>query len=88
MRDSVTDLTSILNDPSLLQTRAYVAGEWVDADDGATFVVTNPARGDEIAQVADLSGARWRALSMRRSRHVTHGLRARPRIAPACCVAC
>ncbi|MDO5657786.1 MAG: NAD-dependent succinate-semialdehyde dehydrogenase [Paracoccus sp. (in: a-proteobacteria)] len=49
-----TDLKALLSDPSLLQTRAYIAGEWVEADDGATFDVLNPARGDVIAQVADL----------------------------------
>ncbi|MCQ0971384.1 NAD-dependent succinate-semialdehyde dehydrogenase [Paracoccus sp. TK19116] len=52
-----TDLKMLLNDPSLLETRAYVAGEWVDADDGATFDVTNPARGDVICKVADLGRA-------------------------------
>ena len=49
-----TDLKTLLRDPSLLETRAFVAGEWIDADDGATFEVTNPARGDVIARVADL----------------------------------
>nr|WP_111297666.1 NAD-dependent succinate-semialdehyde dehydrogenase [Paracoccus saliphilus] len=52
-----TDLKTLLRDPSLLETRAFVAGEWVDADDGATFEVKNPARGDVIAQVADLGRA-------------------------------
>lgn len=52
-----TDLKTLLRDPSLLETRAFVAGEWVDADDGATFEVKNPARGDVIARVADLSRA-------------------------------
>ncbi len=52
-----TDLKMLLKDPSLLETRAYVAGEWVNADDGKTFPVTNPARGDVIAEVADLSRA-------------------------------
>ncbi len=52
-----TDLKTLLRDPSLLETRAFVAGEWVDADDGATFEVTNPARGDVIARVADLGRA-------------------------------
>ncbi|MGR3386900.1 MAG: aldehyde dehydrogenase family protein, partial [Paracoccus sp. (in: a-proteobacteria)] len=50
-----TDLKTLLRDPSLLETRAFVAGEWVDADDGATFDVVNPARGDVIAKVADLT---------------------------------
>ena len=52
-----TDLKSLLRDPSLLETRAFGGGEWVDADDGATFEVTNPARGDVIAHVADLGRA-------------------------------
>ncbi|MDH5529102.1 MAG: aldehyde dehydrogenase family protein, partial [Paracoccaceae bacterium] len=57
MLDSVTDLRSLLNDPSLLVTQAYVAGQWVDADDGSTFPVTNPARGDIICTVPNLSRA-------------------------------
>ena len=52
-----TDLKTLLRDPSLLETRAFVAGEWVDASDGATFDVINPARGDVIARVADLGRA-------------------------------
>ena len=57
MLDSVTDLRSILKDASLLPNKAYVAGEWVDAEDGATFDVKNPARGDVIAKVPDLTRA-------------------------------
>ena len=57
MLDTVTNLSALLNDPSLLATRAYLAGDWADADDGATFGVTNPARGDVIAEVADLTRA-------------------------------
>ena len=56
MTASTTDLKSMLNDPSLLETRAYIGGEWVDGDDG-TFDVTNPARGDVVANVANLSRA-------------------------------
>ncbi|MFK7836728.1 MAG: NAD-dependent succinate-semialdehyde dehydrogenase [Sulfitobacter sp.] len=51
-----TDLKSMLADPSLLETRAYIGGAWVEGDEG-TFDVTNPARGDVIAQVANLSRA-------------------------------
>jgi succinate-semialdehyde dehydrogenase/glutarate-semialdehyde dehydrogenase len=57
MLDLTTDLKSLLNDPSLLATQAYVGGKWIDGDGGATFDVTNPARGDVVAQVADLSRA-------------------------------
>ncbi len=49
-----TNLKSLLKDPSLLCSQAYVAGEWIDADNGATFEVTNPARGDVIATLPDL----------------------------------
>ena len=41
-----------LTDPSLLKTRAYIDGQWVDADSGDTFAVYNPATGEEVAQVA------------------------------------
>jgi len=57
MLDTATDLKSLLKDPTLLATKAYVAGEWIDADDGATFAVTNPARGDVICTVPDLGRA-------------------------------
>ncbi len=57
MLDTKTDLASLLKDPSLLETRALVAGEWIAADDGATFEVRNPARGDVICTVPDLSRA-------------------------------
>ncbi|NOR62464.1 MAG: succinate-semialdehyde dehydrogenase [Rhodobacteraceae bacterium] len=55
-----TELASKLNDPSLLITQAYVAGEWVEADSGNTLEVTNPARGDVIAKVADCGVAETR----------------------------
>ncbi|TXS93289.1 NAD-dependent succinate-semialdehyde dehydrogenase [Parahaliea aestuarii] len=46
-----------LSDASLLKTQAYIDGQWVDADDGATFAVSNPATGEEIAQVAKVGQA-------------------------------
>ncbi|TMV89091.1 NAD-dependent succinate-semialdehyde dehydrogenase [Thioclava sp. BHET1] len=57
MLDDKTDLNSMLKDPSLLVTKAYVAGEWVDADDKTTFEVRNPARGDVICTVPDMGRA-------------------------------
>ena len=54
MTTGQTDLKTLLADPSLLETRAFVAGEWMDAPDGATFDVMNPARGDVVAKVADM----------------------------------
>ena len=57
MLDTSTDLKSMLSDPSLLQTQAFINNQRVDDENGATFAVSNPARGDVIAQVADLSRA-------------------------------
>ncbi|MGQ0611388.1 MAG: NAD-dependent succinate-semialdehyde dehydrogenase [Paracoccaceae bacterium] len=57
MLDTATDLRSLLKDPSLLTEKAFIAGAWVMAEDGRTFEVRNPARGDVIARVADLSRA-------------------------------
>ncbi|MDO6584884.1 NAD-dependent succinate-semialdehyde dehydrogenase [Salipiger sp. 1_MG-2023] len=53
---TATNLPSLLDDPTLLQTKAYVNGEWITGADGE-FDVTNPARGDVIARVANLSRA-------------------------------
>jgi succinate-semialdehyde dehydrogenase/glutarate-semialdehyde dehydrogenase len=57
MLDHTTDLSSMLRRPDLLCQRAYVGGEWVDAGSGKTFEVLNPARGDVIARLPDLSRA-------------------------------
>jgi succinate-semialdehyde dehydrogenase/glutarate-semialdehyde dehydrogenase len=54
MLDTVTNLAALLKDPSLLVTKAFVAGDWVGADDGSTFPVVNPARGDVICEVPNL----------------------------------
>jgi len=45
-----------LADSSLLKTRAYVGGQWIDADDGSRFAVTNPATGKVVAEVARCGG--------------------------------
>lgn len=42
-----------LSDPTLLETRAYINGEWVSRE--ATFPVTNPSTGEKIADVSDVS---------------------------------
>ena len=43
-------------------TKAYLAGEWVDADSRATFPVENPATGEVIATVPALGRAEVTAL--------------------------
>ena len=55
MLDQTTDLAGRLSRPDLICTQAYVGGDWRDGPDGKTFDVVNPARGDVLAQVADLS---------------------------------
>jgi len=44
----------MLSDQSLFRTKALINGEWCDADDGASFVVTDPATGNTLATVPDL----------------------------------
>lgn len=50
-------MTLPLSDPGLLKTQAYINGAWVDADNGQTFAVTNPANGELIVEVAKLGAA-------------------------------
>jgi len=45
-----------LADSTLLKTQAFVGGTWIDADDGDTFAVTNPANDEVIAEVARCGG--------------------------------
>jgi succinate-semialdehyde dehydrogenase/glutarate-semialdehyde dehydrogenase len=45
----------LLKDPSLLEARALIGGEWLGG--AKTFAVRNPATGAELAQVPDLDAA-------------------------------
>jgi len=49
-----------LNDLHLLKTQAYINGQWLEADNGATFAVRNPANGEVIAEIANLGAAETR----------------------------
>jgi len=49
-----------LRDPDLLRTRAYIGGEWVHADDGATHAVTNPATRTALGTVPAMGAAETR----------------------------
>ena len=55
MLDDLTNLQALLKDSTLLATKGYIAGEWCDGENGQTFPVYNPARGDVITDVADIS---------------------------------
>jgi succinate-semialdehyde dehydrogenase/glutarate-semialdehyde dehydrogenase len=52
--------TIALADPSLLREQAYIDGGWSDADDGATFEVTNPGTGETLARVPRMGAAETR----------------------------
>src|SRR5210317_1721714 len=49
-----------ISDQALLKTQADINGQWVDADNGETVAVTNPANGEIIAEVAKCSTAETR----------------------------
>jgi succinate-semialdehyde dehydrogenase/glutarate-semialdehyde dehydrogenase len=53
-------MTSVLERSTLLKSHAYIGGEWVSADSGATFPVYDPATGDRVADVARLGTAETR----------------------------
>ena len=46
-----------LNDPSLFRQACHIGGQWIEADDGATVAVRNPATGDVIGTVPALGAA-------------------------------
>ncbi len=50
-------LFDALADKDLLKSQAYINGQWVDADNGDTFPVSNPANGELIIEVAKLGAA-------------------------------
>jgi len=49
--------TLALQDPSLLKARCYIDGQWVDADNGATLAVNNPANGALIGTIPNAGAA-------------------------------
>ena len=49
-----------LQDPSLLRQQAYIDGQWVAADNGATLPVTNPATGELLGTIPHLGAAETR----------------------------
>ncbi len=69
--------TSSLTDPSfsLLRTGGYINGQWTDAQDKATFDVTNPATGGLITRVSDL-GAHETRLAIAAAENALPGWRA------------
>ena len=46
-----------LKDLRLVKRQGFIDGEWVDADSGAVFAVTDPATGQTLIEVADMGVA-------------------------------
>ena len=49
-----------LTDPTLLRSQLYINGAWVDADNGATMGVFNPATKEEIIAIPNAGAAETR----------------------------
>jgi succinate-semialdehyde dehydrogenase/glutarate-semialdehyde dehydrogenase len=50
----------MLQDPTLLKSAAYIDGAWCLADSGKVFTVTNPATGETVGSVPDMSAVETR----------------------------
>lgn len=76
-------MTLRLQNPDLFRTRCLVAGEWLDADSGATLAIRNPANGETLGTVPDMgAGDTRRAIEAANEawpgwRALTAGARAR-----------
>jgi succinate-semialdehyde dehydrogenase/glutarate-semialdehyde dehydrogenase len=55
-----SNTTRRLRESGLFLDRAYVGGTWIEADDGGTFPVDDPATGDELAHVPRLGASETR----------------------------
>jgi len=49
-----------LKDPTLLRQQAYINGAWLDADNGETHPVTNPATGEHLGTIPMMGAAETR----------------------------
>ena len=49
-----------LNDPSLFHQQCYINGQWLDADNGGTIAVTNPATGATIGTIPKMGTSETR----------------------------
>jgi len=50
-------MTVQLKDMTLVKRQGFIDGQWVDADSGAVFAVTDPASGQTLVEVADMGVA-------------------------------
>ena len=60
MATAIKDIRNHLKDPDLFREKCLVGGEWIDADNGETFEVTDPATGEVIGTAPKLGTAETR----------------------------
>ena len=72
------------NDPGLLKQQAFLNGQWVDADQGDSFEVINPAAGESIS-VASMGADETAGQLMQPVRRWRCGLTSRPKSARLFC---
>ncbi|GHE00106.1 aldehyde dehydrogenase [Defluviimonas sp. 20V17] len=60
MLDTALSLRGDITDKRLVRNFSYLGGKWTAAADGATFVVTDPANGAQVGEVAALTAAQAR----------------------------
>ena len=77
-------MTLNLRDPGLLKSKAFIGGNWVTADEGDHFDVTNPASGEVITsvprmgeaetrraiEIAETALPKWRTLTAKERSHL------------------
>lgn len=54
---AAADAASLLNDPGLFKTGAYVNGEWIHAGEEGSYELFNPSTGKSLAELPKLSRA-------------------------------
>ncbi len=58
--DNIERAAPALADSKLLRSQSFVDGRWIDADDGATLDIVNPATGRKIGAVTECGAAETR----------------------------
>ena len=53
-------MTLKLNTPELFRTRCLIGGAWLEADNGSTLDVHNPATGEKLGSVPNMGAAETR----------------------------
>jgi succinate-semialdehyde dehydrogenase / glutarate-semialdehyde dehydrogenase len=57
---AATESPVALVDTELRKTKAFVGGDWIDADSGSTFAVVDPASGEMLGEVPRMGAAETR----------------------------